>query len=113
MCTNLHHFSALVSYLESCEECGSVLQHFSFHYKPSCDEDYNDSSDDDDDEEDDEDTDEVPFGTMIEEGPSRINVDLVTKQKQRWVKVIARNPRALSQLSIGKFRTCKNLYVLM
>lgn len=95
MCTNLHHFSALVSYLESCEECNAVLQHFSFHYKPSCDDDNDDSSDENE-------TEEVPFGTMIEEGPSRINVDLVTRQKQRWVKVIARNPRALSQLSVGK-----------
>jgi hypothetical protein len=32
----------------------------------------------------------------------RICVDIVAEKGQQWVKVIARNPKALSQLSTGK-----------
>lgn len=88
MCTNLHHFSAIVTYLDSCcGECNAVLQHFSLYSLSICE-----NLDDDE---------EAPFGSSLEEGPSRINIDVVLRQGQRWVKVIARNPRALSQLSTG------------
>ncbi|KAF4521455.1 hypothetical protein B566_EDAN001752 [Ephemera danica] len=76
-----------ITYLESySEECNAVLQNFPLAIS---------YCDDDDSEE------EIPFGATLEEGTSRITVDVVMKQGQQWVKVIARNPRALSQLSTG------------
>lgn len=33
----------------------------------------------------------------------KISVDIVTDERHRWRKVIARNPRALSQISVGKY----------
>jgi hypothetical protein len=37
-----------------------------------------------------------------DESSKRICVDIVAKKGQQWIKVIARNPKALSQLSTGK-----------
>ncbi|CAB3359262.1 Hypothetical predicted protein [Cloeon dipterum] len=61
MCTNLHHFSALIKYMET-------------NYEES-------------------------FGSSNQ--PCKITVDVVTHKRNQWVKVIARNPRALTQLSAG------------
>jgi len=81
MCTNLHHFNALVNYMEEhYQDCNSTMQNF--HYRGY----------DDDDE-------EIPFGAP--QTPSKVTVDAVTNKRQTWVKVIARNPRALTQLSAG------------
>jgi Family of unknown function (DUF5614) len=82
MCTNLHHFNALVNYMEEhYADCVATMQNF--HYRGY------------------EEGDEIPFGAT--QCPSKITVDAVTHKKQTWVKVIARNPRALTQLSAGLF----------
>lgn len=73
LCTNLHHFWALVNTLESCNGLTSVLQHFSF------------KSDDD--------------ATKLTS--KRLCVDVVSEKGRQWMKVVARNPRALSQLCTG------------
>ncbi|KAG8227747.1 hypothetical protein J437_LFUL007537 [Ladona fulva] len=72
LCTNLHHFCALVNTLETCNELSSVLQHFSFKSD-------GDSS----------------------ETTKRLCVDVVADKGRTWMKVVARNPRALSQLCTG------------
>ncbi|XP_046387786.1 UPF0415 protein C7orf25 homolog [Ischnura elegans] len=73
LCTNLHHFWALVNTLESCNGLVAVLQHFIFK---SGEGDYNGSS-------------------------TRLCVDVVAEKGRQWMKVVARNPRALSQLCSG------------
>jgi hypothetical protein len=40
--------------------------------------------------------------TKADGSSKRICVDIVAKKGQQWIKVIARNPKALSQLSTGK-----------
>ncbi|XP_059489612.1 UPF0415 protein C7orf25 [Neocloeon triangulifer] len=83
MCTNLHHFTALVIYMEShYADCVSTLQNF--HYRNT---------------EEDLENGEIAFGASPQ--PCKITVDVVTHKRQIWVKVIARNPRALTQLSAG------------
>jgi hypothetical protein len=70
LCTNLHHFQALVScFITSCD-CVAVLQSFVL--------------------------------TKADGSSKRICVDIVAEKGQKWIKVIARNPKALSQLSAGK-----------
>lgn len=70
LCTNLHHFQALVSCcIASCDPL-ALLQ---------------------------------GFVLMKPDGRSRrICVDIVAEKGQQWIKVIARNPKALSQLSMGE-----------
>ncbi|XP_065336960.1 UPF0415 protein C7orf25 [Cloeon dipterum] len=81
MCTNLHHFSALIKYMETnYEECVSTLQNFQF--RNNCNSSL-----------------ERSFGSSNQ--PCKITVDVVTHKRNQWVKVIARNPRALTQLSAG------------
>ncbi|XP_069702933.1 UPF0415 protein C7orf25 homolog isoform X2 [Periplaneta americana] len=70
LCTNLHHFQALVSCLNSSHDAVAVLQSF--------------------------------VVTKRDGSSKRICVDIVTEKGQEWVKVIARNPKALSQLSTGE-----------
>ena len=70
LCTNLHHFEAVVSCLVSSCSSVSVLHCFTLN---------------------------KTNGTS-----KRICVDIVAENGQCWIKVIARNPKALSQLSIGK-----------
>jgi hypothetical protein len=70
ICTNLHHFQAVVSCLAASCGCVAVLQ---------------------------------MFGLKRADGSSkRICVDVVAEKGQQWVKVIARNPKALYQLSTGE-----------
>ncbi|XP_071454940.1 UPF0415 protein C7orf25 homolog [Hetaerina americana] len=73
LCTNLHHFWALANTLESCNGLVSVLQHFTFK---SGEDDSNGSS-------------------------TRLCVDVVAEKGRQWMKVVARNPRALTQLCSG------------
>lgn len=40
--------------------------------------------------------------TKSDGSSKRICVDIVAEKGQQWIKVIARNPKALSQLSTGK-----------
>ncbi|XP_023708856.1 UPF0415 protein C7orf25 homolog isoform X3 [Cryptotermes secundus] len=70
LCTNLHHFQALVSCITGSCSCVAVLETFVL---------------------------KKADGIL-----KRICVDIVAEKGQQWVKVIARNPKALSQLSTGE-----------
>jgi hypothetical protein len=41
--------------------------------------------------------------TKSDGSSKRICVDIVAENGQQWIKVIARNPKALTQLSSGKY----------
>ncbi|CAB0002252.1 unnamed protein product [Nesidiocoris tenuis] len=64
--SNIHHYSAIVSYVKQSENCVSLLEVFKYE---------------------DEDA-----------GKKKISVDVVSCGKSKWTKVIARNPKALSQI---------------
>uniref|UniRef100_A0A8D8RSE9 UPF0415 protein C7orf25 homolog n=2 Tax=Cacopsylla melanoneura TaxID=428564 RepID=A0A8D8RSE9_9HEMI len=67
LCTNLHHFQALLNHA-LVQPCDSLLQHFFYyHGDQKC----------------------------------KICVDIVANKGQKWIKVISRNPKALSQISLG------------
>ncbi|BES94672.1 Protein of unknown function (DUF1308) [Nesidiocoris tenuis] len=68
--SNIHHYSAIVSYVKQSENCVSLLEVFKYE---------------------DEDA-----------GKKKISVDVVSCGKSKWTKVIARNPKALSQILKGE-----------
>lgn len=67
LCTNLHHFQALLNHA-LLQPCDSLLQHF-FYFQG--------------------------------DEKCKICVDIVSNKGQKWTKVISRNPKALSQISLG------------
>ncbi|KAI5712425.1 hypothetical protein M8J75_008245 [Diaphorina citri] len=67
LCTNLHHFQALLNHA-LLQPCDALLQHF-FYFQGN--------------------------------EKCKICVDVVANKGHKWIKVISRNPKALSQISLG------------
>lgn len=67
LCTNLHHFQALLNHA-LLHPCDALLQHF-FYFQG--------------------------------DEKCKICVDIVANKGAKWIKVISRNPKALSQISLG------------